>query len=172
MLRLSATIIDRPIISLRSSGPLGTAMDPIINPHNLKILGWWVDERGHPEKKVLLVEDVRKATEAGLMVDDEETLTEPSELVRIKDVLDSKWTLLGKTVKTKSQKLGKVNDYSYNDGMFVQKLYVGLPVIKMLSSTDTLLIDRTQIIEVTDHYILVREPEVTEGVEVAAAVPA
>ena len=172
MLRLSATIIDRPIISLRSGGPLGMALDPIINPHNLKILGWWVDERGHPEKRVLLIEDIRRMTDDGLMVDSEESLVLPEELVRLKEILATNWALMGKQVKTKRQKLGKVTDYSYNDGMFVQKLYVGVPIVKMLSSTNTLLIDRTQIVEVTDHYIMVRDTEVTEGAEMPAALPA
>jgi uncharacterized protein YrrD len=148
------------------------ALDPIIDPRNFKILGWRVDERGHSEKRVLLVEDVRRMTDDGLMVDNEESLVLPEELVRLKETLAAKWTLIGKPVKTKRQKLGKVTDYSYNDGMFVQKLYVSVPIVKMLSSTHTLLIDRNQIIEVTDHYIMVRDVEVTEGAEMPAAVPA
>lgn len=172
MLRLSDTLVNRPIISLRSGGPLGMALAPIIDPRNFKILGWWVDERGHSEKRVLLAEDVRRMTEDGLMVDNEESLVLPDELVRLKETLAANWTLTGKTVKTKRQKLGKVNDYSYNDGMIVQKLYVSVPIIKMFSSTNTLLIDRSQIVEVTDHYIMVRDAEVTEGAEMPAAVPA
>jgi hypothetical protein len=63
-----------------------------------------------------------------------------------------------------------VADFSYNEGMFVQKLYVARPVTKIFSSQDTLLIDRTQILEVTDNYVLVNDADVSVAEE--AAVPA
>jgi putative hemolysin len=49
--------------------------------------------------------------------------------------------------------------------MFVQKLYVARPLHKVFTAEDTLIIDRTQILEVTDHYILVRDTEVKAGSE-------
>jgi hypothetical protein len=61
--------------------------------------------------------------------------------------------------------LGKVSDYSYNDGFFVQKLYVARPLHKVFASEDTLVIDREQILEVTDKYILVRDTELKAGAE-------
>jgi hypothetical protein len=94
------------------------------------------------------------------------------DLVRHKEILDIKFQLLEKTVKTKRHKLGKVADFSYNDGMFVQKLYVSRPVTKIFSSEDTLLVDRTQITEVTDSYILVRDTEISATEESVAPVGA
>jgi hypothetical protein len=44
--------------------------------------------------------------------------------------------------------------------MFVQKLYVARSLIKVFSAEDTVVVDRTQILEVTDNYILVRDTEV------------
>jgi len=38
-------------------------------------------------------------------------------------------------------------------------------LVKVFSSVDTLLIDRVQILEVTDHYILVRDSDVRVGEE-------
>lgn len=148
------------------------AAEPVINPHNLKILGWWCKERGKSEPLILLVDDVRQMTPQGLAIDGEHDLSTPQELVRHKEILDIKFQLIGKTVKTKRRKLGKVNDFSYNDGMFVQKLYVSAPIIKLLASTDTHLIDRTQIVEITDDYILVRDTEVPAGAEEMAPAPA
>jgi hypothetical protein len=48
------------------------------------------------------------------------------------------------------------------------------PITKIFSSDDTLIIDRTQIIEVTDSYILVRDADVKDTAEepVGAALPA
>jgi len=163
-------------MSLRLGGQIATAVEPVINPHNLKILGWWCKENGTPNPAVLLAEDVRDSNVHGLAVDDESTLCVPADLVRHKEILDIHFRLLDKPVKTKRSKLGKVSDFSYNEGLFVQKLYVARPMTKILASEDTLIVDRTQILEVTDHYILVRDTDVTVGAEEVAgaadAVPA
>jgi hypothetical protein len=79
---------------------------------------------------------------------------------------------MDKLVRTKRHKIGKVHDFSYNDGMFVQKLYVARPLVKVFASEDTVIVDRTQILEVTDHYILVRDTDVKETEEEIAAAPA
>lgn len=171
MLRLSSSLRNQPILSLRSGGRIGVAMVPVINPHNLKILGWWCGGRGN-QKKVLLAEDVRDFNQNGLAVNDDDALSEPADLVRHREILDIRFELDEKPVKTKSQKLGKVSDYSYNEGMFVQKLYVARPLHKVFTSEDTLIIDRQQIVEVTDHYILVRDTDIKVPSEEFATVPA
>jgi hypothetical protein len=101
----------------------------------------------------------------GLAVNDEAALSDPSDLVRHQEILDINFELMDKPVRTKRQRLGRVSDYSYNEGMFVQKLYVARPLRKVFSAEDTLIIDREQIIEVTDKYILVRDTEVKATAE-------
>jgi hypothetical protein len=155
-------------MSLRSGGQIAVAAVPIINPHNLKIVGWWCAAPGG-QRLVLLAEDVREMMPGGLAVNDESALSDTTDLVRHKEVLDINFELMDKLVKTKRQKLGKVNDYSYNEGMFIQKLYVVRPLRKVFASEDTLLVDRNQIIEVTDKYILVRDTEIKAGAEELAA---
>lgn len=175
MLYMSKSLYGRSVLSLRSGGQIAIAVEPILNPHNLKIMGWWCGPRGDRGSSVLLAEDVREITPRGLAVNDEDVLSVPEDLVRHQEILGIKFQLIDKAVRTKRQKLGKVSDFSYNDGMFVQKLYVARPVTKIFSSQDTLLIDRTQILEVTDNYILVRDGEVKITKEVTvpagAAIP-
>jgi hypothetical protein len=169
MLMLSKSLLNRPVMSLRSGGQIAVAVEPVINPHNLKILGWWCKNQSG-QMLVLLAEDVRELMPNGLAVNDEEALSAPEDLVRHKEILDIKFELMDKLVRTKRQRLGKVSDYSYNDGMFVQKLYVAKPLRKIFTTEDTLVIDRTQILEVTDHYILVRDTEIrTTADEMAGA---
>jgi hypothetical protein len=156
---LSKSLVNRPVMSLRSGAQIAVAAEPLINPHNLKISGWWCKATGG-RRLVLLSEDVREIMPGGIAVNDEEDLSAPEDLVRHGDILNTGFQLIDILVKTKRQKLGKVSDYSYNDGMFVQKLYVARPLRKVFTTEDTLLVDRTQIIEVTDHYILVRDSEV------------
>jgi hypothetical protein len=112
-----------------------------------------------------LAEEIREALPNGLAVNDEDALSEPADLVRHKEILDINFELMDKPVRTKRQKIGKVSDYSYNDGLFVQKLYVARPLRKVFTSEDTLIIDREQILEVTDKYILVRDTEIKATAE-------
>lgn len=158
---MSQSLYKQPVISLRLGAPLAVAVEPIINPHNLKIIGWWCKAPAATKQQVLLSEDVREVSPAGLMVNDDNALSHSDELVRHNEILGIHFQLLDKTVKTKRQKLGKVSDFAYDDGgMLVQKLYVTRPLTKLLAKEDTLIIDRNQIIEVTDHYILVRDTDV------------
>lgn len=170
MLKLSSSLRNQPVMSLRLGSQIAVAQIPVINPHNLKVLGWWCLVPGG-RREVLLAEDVRESMPNGLAVNNEDALSDPADLVRHKEILDIKFELMDKLVRTKSQRLGKISDYSYNDGLFVQKLYVTKPLHKVLSTEDTLVIDREQIIEVTDKYILVRDTEVKAGAEEFASAP-
>lgn len=172
MLRLSKSLRNQAVLSLRSGSPVATAIEPILNPHNLKIVGWWCKAPSTSGQLVLLTEDVREITPAGLAVNDNAALSSPDELVRHREILDIRFQLMDKTVKTKRQKLGKVSDFSYDDSLFVQKLYVARSLVKIFTAEDTLIIDRTQILEVTDSYILVRDTEVIASEEELAAAPA
>lgn len=159
MLLLSSSLRNRPVVSLRTGTRIALAVEPIINPHNLKILGWWCAVNGGG-RQVLMADEVRESMPDGLAVNNEDALSDPADLVRHKEILDINFELMEKPVRTKRQKLGKVSDFSYNDGLFVQKLYVAKPLRKVFTSDDTLVIDRQQIIEVTDKYILVRDTEI------------
>lgn len=162
---MSKNLFNRPILSLHSEGGIGIAVEPIINPHNLKIIGWWCKAPASPKPLVLLDENIREMMPKGLVIDDNSALSTPEDLVRHREILDMHFRLLDKTVKAKRRKLGKVSDFTYDESMFVQKLYVARSLIKVFSSDDTLIIDRNQIKEVTDSYILVDDAEVTEAQE-------
>ncbi|OVE79293.1 hypothetical protein BVY00_00815 [bacterium G20] len=161
MLLMSKSLYNQPVMSLRLGTPIAIAVEPIINPHNLKILGWWCKTPSSTKQQVLLAEDVREVTPKGLVINDEGALSHADDLVRHNEILSLHFQLLDKVVKTKRHKLGKVGDFVYeNGGMLVQKLHVARPFTKLLAKEDTLIIDRTQIIEVTDHFILVRDTDI------------
>lgn len=171
---MSKSLYGRPIKSLHSETTVGVATEPIINPHNLKILGWWCKAPSSGKQLVLLAENVRELMPSGLAVDDDSALSQPEDLVRHREILDIRFQLPDKLVKTKRQKLGKVSDFTYDESMFVQKLYVSRSLAKLFSSEDTLIIGRNQILEVTDHYILIDDADIraTEEEMVPAAAPA
>jgi sporulation protein YlmC with PRC-barrel domain len=158
MLQLSNILMNRPVLSLRTGGIIGQTLQPVINPNNLKIEGFYCDDKFNKKTSILLSQEIRDFITQGIVVNDQEALTDPDELVRLKDVLALNFELLGKPVVTISkQRVGKVTDFALDtETMYVQKLYVGRSLLKSLNSGQ-LSVDRTQIIEITNKKIVVQE---------------
>ncbi|MDB5186505.1 MAG: hypothetical protein JWL85_1028 [Candidatus Saccharibacteria bacterium] len=158
MLQLSNSLIDRPVLSLRTGGHIATTVSAIFNPNNLKIEGFYCSDRFEKRTTVLLTQEIRDIIAQGFVVNDHESLTDPEELVRLKEILAINFELIGKPVYTVSkEKLGKINDYAADsETLYVQKLYVGPSLLKSLSSGQ-LSIDRTQIVEITNKKIVVQD---------------
>lgn len=159
MLQLSGALTGRQILSLRTGGVVAVASEPIINPANLKIEGWYCQDRFSKEHLILLSQDVREIIKQGFVVNDHEVLTHPEELVRLQKVLKYRFDLLGKAVVSdKKRRLGKVSDYAVEvETFYIQKMYVAQPFFKSITS-GTLSVDRSQIVEITSKRIVIRDP--------------
>ncbi len=158
MLQLSGMIINRPVLSLRTGTQVATALSPIVNPANLKIEGFFCHDSLSRQTLILVAQDVRDLLPQGIVINDHDVLTEPSELVRLSEIININFQLLGKTVVTNSRsKLGKISDYAVETtSMYIQKLYVSQSVFKSLSGGN-LGIDRSQIVEITDKQVVVND---------------
>lgn len=134
-------------------------MAPIINPNNLKIEGFYCQD-SRRKQLILVAQDVRDVLPQGIVVNDLDVLTDPSELVRLESVLNLNFEILGKpVVTTEKQKLGKVNDYATEtESLFIKKLYVAQSLFKNFTGGN-LGIDRTQIVEITDKKIVIQDLE-------------
>ncbi len=161
MLSLGLQFNNKPVLSLRTGAQLGKIRQAIVNPDNLKIEGWYVDDDFHHETRILLGQDVRDIIPQGFVVNDQDSLTNPSELIRLKQLLDIRFEVIGKPVKTVTKKrLGKVTDYAFErEAFFIQKLYVGQSIVTSFSGGSA-IVDRTQIVEITDREILVNDATV------------
>lgn len=158
MLRLSEAILDRPVLSLRTGQQVAIAHEPIINPNNLKIEGFYCTDRFTKEELVLLYQDIRDVLPQGFVVNDHDVLAPPEDLVRLKKILDIGFTLIGKPVETISKrKVGKVTDYATElETMYVQKIYISQGVLKGLMGGN-LGVERNQINEITSRKIIINE---------------
>lgn len=163
MLTLGQQLIGKNIMSLRIGRPIGAVTDIIINPNNLRIEGWHAIDSGNKQQVVLLPQDIRDILLQGFVVDDHDALTQPNELIRLKEVLSYNFNLIGKNVvSNQRRRIGKINDYAFDkDDYMVYKLYVSQSVFKSFSG-GALMIDRSQIIEITDKKIVIDEATVTE----------
>ena len=158
MLQLSNSLLNQPVLSLRTGTQVATVVAPIINPNNLKIEGFYCQDSRGKKQLVLLYQDIRELLDRGFVVDDHDVLAEPNELVRLKKVLDINFQLIGKHVVTISkEKVGKVSDYAVEvNSMMIQKIYVSQSIMKSLTG-GSLSIDRNQVNEVTPKRVIINE---------------
>jgi sporulation protein YlmC with PRC-barrel domain len=171
MLQLSGALINKSVLSLRTGSPIATVVAPIFNPDNLKIEGFYCQDRFDKKKElVLLYQDIRDVMHDGYVVNDHDALTEPDELVRLKKILELNFELIGKQVVTVSkQKIGKVSDYAADlETMYVQKIYVAQSILKSFTG-GSLSIDRNQVQEITPRRIIISD--LLKGSPAAARAP-
>jgi uncharacterized protein YrrD len=172
MLQLSASLINRPVMSLRTGTQVATVLGPIINPNNLKIEGFMCQDSTKKNALLILVnQDIRDIIPQGFVVNDYDVLTEPGELVRLQKVIAMHFQLLGKQVATAGKhRLGKVEDYAVDlTSMYIQKMYVSQSLFRNFSGGN-LGIDRSQIVEITDKKIIVQD--LLQHVPAGAGAPA
>lgn len=145
-------------MSLRTGGPIGTVISPIINPTNLKIEGWLVDDYMQRQRGVLLSQDIRDIIVQGFVVNDHESISDPAELVRLKPIMDLNFEVIGKVVVTQNKhRIGKIKDYALEkDTFFIQKLYTEQPLLRSLNGSSA-IVDRSSIVEVNNHKIIVSD---------------
>ncbi len=158
MLQLSNSLLNKPILSLRTGTIIAQITGPIINPDNLKIEGFYCYDRFEKKQLILLYQDIRDILSKGYVVNDHDVLSEPDELIRLKKVLDINYELIGKqVVTTTKQKIGKVSDYATEtETMYIQKIYVAQSILKSFTG-GALVIDRNQVSEITPKRVVINE---------------
>ncbi len=171
MLILSRDLINKKVLSLRTNAPIAAIVRPIINPNNLKIEGFYCQDRYSKSKLILLAQDIRETLPAGYIVNDQDVLTPPEDLVRLKEVLTINYDPMGKQVESLSgEKIGKVHDYAGEiETMYIQKIYVAQPLYKNFSG-GSLIIDRSQINEITPKRIIINDNLETVPVQAKASI--
>ena len=136
------------------------ALQSIINPNNLKIEGFYCEDRFDKKRQlILLYQDIRDVIKQGIVVDDHDALTDPNEIVRLDDIMKIGFVLIGKPVVTESKdRLGKVSDFAAEiETMYIQKIYVSQPLRKSFMG-GSLSVDRSQIVEITNSKIIINDP--------------
>jgi sporulation protein YlmC with PRC-barrel domain len=159
MLQLSNTFANKNVMSLRTGTAVARITRPIFNPNNLKIEGFICQDSFSKHELVLLYQDIREILPQGFVVDDHDVLADPDELVRLRDLIELDFQLIGIRVVTNSQeRIGKVADFATEvETLFIQKLYVSQSMFKTFTGGQ-LSVDRSQIIEITNTKIVIQDP--------------
>lgn len=164
MLVLNSSLMNAPVMSLQSGAQLGTTSDPIIDPRKLQVVAFKVVGPRIFEDSVLHSSDVREVGPLGLIVNAaDDIMTLDQDLVRLNEVINLKFNLIGKNViDDQNKKLGKVSEYSVETESFlIIKLHVSQSIMKNLSNS-ALIVSRTQIKEITDKEVIVRSATIKE----------
>lgn len=171
MLLLNSQLQNTPIMSLQSGSQLGIAQEPIIDPRKLQIIAYYVGGPRIQTISVVHTSDIREFGQLGFIVDGADSVMElDDDLIRLKEVINFNFTLLGKSViDDTKKKLGKVGEYTVeSDGFTVQKLHVTQTVLKNFTNAN-LIIHRSQIVEITDTAIVVKSASIPVTTSLAQA---
>ena len=164
MLISYSRLIGTPILSIQAGGPIATIKNAIIDPNNLKILGFNLEGPllNRTDTTILDIRSVREYSQLGMVIDDIEELVAPDDVIKIQKVLELNFDLINLKVKTKKgTKLGHLIDYTVTSEDFVvQQIIVKRPLVKALVDPE-LTISRKEIVEITDYEVIIKDEEKT-----------
>lgn len=164
MLITIKNMLGQPVMSLQTGQPLARLDMPIINPHNLKIVAFYVSGPMVDFKPaVLFAEDIREFGEMGAIVDSSDNILSPDGMVRLGEVISYGFVLEGiNVVDEKRHRLGRVENYTLNpEDFMIQQLYLKPTLMKSLSVAH-LTVSRDQIVAIDNDKITVKTPTVRE----------
>jgi uncharacterized protein YrrD len=159
-----------PVMSLQTGSQLASLGEPIIDPRKLTVVAFYVtgpqlDEAG----SLLHVTDIRELSDIGAIVDSSDSLMAPDGLVRLQEIIDFNFKLIGTKVEDEhGHHLGKVDDFALEAETYsIQQIYTKPSLLSSFTAT-TNIIHRNQIVSVTNEKIVVKSPTITENVQQAA----
>jgi sporulation protein YlmC with PRC-barrel domain len=162
-----------PVISLQTGEVVAITRTPVIDIGTLEIQAYRCESIRTKQPLILMSRDIRQLAADCLIVDNEEELMEPTDIVRLQEMLAAGFSPLDKPVVSDTgRKLGHVEDYSINlETNRIQKLNVRQSILRSWLGTSSLVIDRSQIIEVTPRFITVRDSTIKVPIMQTEPVP-
>lgn len=162
MLVYSAQLNRYPVLSLHVGRPIAETLEPIIDPNDLKIVGFKVGGGvvGGEVGDILRTESVREFSDIGMIVDSEDVFVSRSDVVKLDEIMSLEFKLTGlKCVTKKGTKLGKIVDYTVEPTTFeIMQIVVQRPTFKAFIDPE-LIISRNEIVEVDDFKVVVKDEE-------------
>jgi sporulation protein YlmC with PRC-barrel domain len=163
MYALASQLIGLPILSLQNAETITRVTGLIMEIKSLEIVAFQCESsRELGKHPVLLLSDIRQVAIDCLLVNTAEDLVEAEDIVRLAPLLKRDFDPRGlKVVTDLKRKVGTVEDYTINLQTYqLQKIYVRQSLARSWVGA-SLIIDRGQIIEVSEREFTVRDATVT-----------
>jgi sporulation protein YlmC with PRC-barrel domain len=151
-------------MSLQTGAEIARTDRPIIDPRQLTIVAFYCQgPKLDVDPAVLHIDDIREYGSLGFIVDSADNLMSPNDLVRLQQVLNFNFALEGKqVVEETGRKVGKVSNFTVDTRSFyITQLEVQQGFMHSLTMA-SVLIGRTQIVEITDKKIIVRSATIAK----------
>lgn len=156
---LASHLPNMSILTYHEGQLIGRAGEPIIDPDRLEVVALHCRLLKSPHKTpVILLRDICEFDQDHLLIGSEEDVTDISDIIRISQLVARPFKVLGKPVVTQSgHRLGTSEDFTISGSSFqLQRLHVRRSILSSLAM-GSLIIDRSQIIEVTPKRFIVRD---------------
>ena len=172
MLIVGSKLLGYPVLSLHVGGEIARTDTAIINPDGLQIVAYTLSGailKNSDVGNILEVSDVRELSPRGMIVDSSDDFVIREDIIRLDEIMKLNFRLIGlKVVSQDGKKLGKVSDYTVDSGSFmVYQIIVQRPTMKALLDPE-LTINRSQIVEIDDYQIIIKNEEEKVKVEAKA----
>ena len=162
MYALASKLIGLPILSLQNAETVTRVTDLVMAIESLEVIAFICEPNPRIGKHpVLLLRDVRQIAIDCLLVNTAEDLVEAEDIVRLAPLLERDFDPRGLRVVTDTKRrVGSVEDYTINlETYHLQKIYVRQSLLHSWMGA-SLIIDRSQIIEVSAREFIVRDATV------------
>ena len=161
MLINGSKLIGFPVLSLHTGGPIAKTTHEIINPDDLKIVAFKLigPQVGGEFGDILEPRSVREfAPGLGMIVDSSDEFVFQEDVIKLNEVIKQNFSLQNiKVVTKKNSNLGRVMDFTVDTEDFrIAQLIIRRPFLKSFIDSE-LIISTSQIVEVSDHKIIVKE---------------
>ena len=162
MLVIGSDLIGKRVLSLHVGGEIARTTSAVIDPEDLKVIAYTIDGaiiKNDPEVgDVLTTDDVRELSKDGFIIDSTDVLVNADDVVRIRDVMELNFNLIGLKVVTRDgKKIGKIIDYTVDSASFMIYQLTVQRSMGFASFSDPLLtINRSQVIEIDDYKVTIK----------------
>ncbi len=151
MLIEAKNFLDLPVATIEEKEKIGLVKKILIDKKNAKILGFIINTGGFLFGNDLFLSetDLLDIDTHGLTTRNKDNLVDPSEIVRVKKMLDEQFSLFRLTAMTRSKrKLGKISNFVIDTTMLqVVKFYV-------TGWIDNKIIDYRHVYKITNKEII------------------
>ena len=158
MYTLQSSLINQPIVSLQTGQAVAWVGQPILDLANLEVIAFTCRMASSRHQVLITAADVRQYATDCIIIDSEDELTAPNDIVRINKESSRQCSLIGIQVVADTGRLvGIVDDYGINlDTNRVHRLYIKQSFWRSWFAPNV-IIDRTQIIDISPAKITVRD---------------
>ena len=140
----ASKLIGFRILSLRSGGVISTIESIIVDPNDLKILGFFLNKNtvSFDSGAILDVRSVREFSHLGMIIDSDEELLNVGDVVKIDEMVKLNFQPINFKVKTQSKNsVGTVIDYTVDvNDFYIQQLIVKRPILKSFINDEAIIV--------------------------------